>query len=113
MRPHARPSSFAGLTVSKVLPDFAATHFPPIKRRLGFLRKSKAALFLAPAAALSTDTVAAAMAVLLVEFLTDALDNVNLGDDVSGLNLCLICRIAHLDRLVQGFPNSLSLPRPV
>jgi hypothetical protein len=63
------------LTVSKVLPDFGATHLPPIKRRLGFLRKSKAALFLAPAAALSTDTVAAAMDVLLEELLSDSLDH--------------------------------------
>jgi hypothetical protein len=42
---------------------------------LGFLRKSKAAPFLAPAAALSTDTVAAAMAVLLVELLADSPDH--------------------------------------
>jgi hypothetical protein len=46
----ASTSSFAGLMVSKVLPDFGATHLPLISSFLGdWRRKSSAARSLAPA----------------------------------------------------------------
>src|SRR5271169_3605626 len=58
----ARTSSVAGFSVSKVLPDFGATHLPPISTFLGeALRKSSAALDRATLPALSTDGVVAAI----------------------------------------------------
>src|SRR5450631_852455 len=62
----ARTSSLAGLMVSKVLPDFGATHLPPINNLVGeCLRKSRAAEDCAPKVARSNDGTAAAIRVLL------------------------------------------------
>jgi hypothetical protein len=47
--------------VSKVLPDFAATHLPPMSNCLGFLRKPNTALDVTPLAAFSIDGTAAAI----------------------------------------------------
>src|SRR5215470_2562217 len=55
----ANISSLAGLTVSKVLPDLAATHLPLISSFLGACRNSSAARFFAPRAAVSTEIEAA------------------------------------------------------
>src|SRR5215469_400769 len=55
----ANTSSLAGLTVSKVLPDLAATHLPLISIFLGACRNSSAARFFAPRAAVSTEIEAA------------------------------------------------------
>src|ERR1700676_5207801 len=55
----ASTSSFAGLIVSKVLPDFAGTHLPSISSCLGLRKNDSAAEILAPCAALSTWGVAA------------------------------------------------------
>src|ERR1700732_1714465 len=55
----ASTSSFEGLIVSKVLPDFAGTHLPSISSCLGLHKNESAAEFLAPCAALSTWVVAA------------------------------------------------------
>src|SRR5271167_2415648 len=76
----ARISSLAGLMVSKVLPDLAGTHLPPMSSCLGLRRKSITALELTPCAALSIDTVAAAICASLMiqlaklEFYVDGLD---------------------------------------
>src|SRR5277367_2401866 len=61
----ASTSSLAGLIVSKVLPDLAATHLPPISSFLGeLLMKSSTALCLAPRAAPSIAGDAAIIVVL-------------------------------------------------
>src|SRR5581483_3713632 len=63
---NANTSSLAGLMVSKVLPDFAATHLPLISNLVGDRRrKSSTALTFAPCAARSTDGSAAVIVVVL------------------------------------------------
>jgi len=47
--------------VSKVLPDFAGTHLPPMSNCFGLRRKSSTALDWTPAAALSIDGIVAAI----------------------------------------------------
>jgi hypothetical protein len=44
----ASTSSFAGLTVSKVLPDLAETYLPLIRSCFGFFRKSRTAVEVTP-----------------------------------------------------------------
>src|SRR5271156_6557815 len=61
----ASPSSLAGLTVTKVLPDLAGTHLPPISNCLaGPFTNSTAAVDVAPLVDLSIDDTAAAIFVL-------------------------------------------------
>src|SRR5580698_10146759 len=58
----ARTSSLAGFIVSKVLPDFGATHLPPISSLVGERRrKSKPSEDFAPSVARSNDGTAAAI----------------------------------------------------
>jgi hypothetical protein len=59
---NASTSSFVGLIVANVLPDFAGTHFPLMRSCLGlFTRYANVAWDFAPYAALSIDAIAAAI----------------------------------------------------
>src|SRR5208282_4718357 len=61
----ANTSSLAGLIDSKVLPDFAATHLPPIRSLVGErFKNSNPAADLAPRVARSNDSTVAAISFL-------------------------------------------------
>src|SRR5271156_5370278 len=80
----ASTSSLAGFIVSKVLPDLAGSHLPPISRCLGFLRNANTALEVTPCAALSIDGTAAA-AIKPPLNLELHIDRFNLGVELQGM----------------------------